>query len=212
MPIFNKKNQGSWQIRCLIFVGLFFFDKISAYGQANIREACRQVLGGAYLKAYDEKNRAHDYAIMLNESLARTKSALTEAIKNAQKAKLAAESSGYDINKAIARDQATAHLDMLREQEKQNLTLLEQAKTAQEEQDQLEQRLRRELSEIFVIKRHEDQKDGGYPLQIQYKSPCPKYRYLCTLPASDADKLQKIRIDGKLPESCARYVEMSRSR
>lgn len=180
--------------------------------QSNIREACRQSLGGAYLKVYDEKNRAHDYAIMLTESLTSTQAALAAAIKDAKTARLISERAGYDVNKAVARDHAAARVDMLKDQEKQNSELLQQAKVTASKQDLEEQRLRQELSEIFIISRHEDQKDGGYPLQIQYKSPCPKYRYLCTLPATDAHKLQKIRIDGQLPQPCARYVEMSMSR
>jgi hypothetical protein len=77
-------------------------------GGVNVREACRQDLGGAYLKVYDERSRAADYAEMLADSLARTRAALVEADKDAAAKREAAKRGGYDLDKAVARDHAEA--------------------------------------------------------------------------------------------------------
>lgn len=178
----------------------------------NVREACRQDLGGAYLKIYDEKSRAADYAEMLADSLARTRAALVEAEKDAAAKREAAKRGGYDLDKAVARDQAEARLLALRSQEKDSAGLLDEAKRSHAAHEKEEKRLRAELSRVFDFDRHEDQRDGGYPLRLAYKAGCPKYRHLCTLPDRDVAQLLLIRVDGKLPESCSRYAGLSKLR
>jgi hypothetical protein len=181
-------------------------------GGVNVREACRQDLGGAYLKVYDERSRAADYAEMLADSLARTRAALVEADKDAAAKREAAKRGGYDLDKAVARDHAEARLLALKSQESENARLLDEAKASHAVHEKEEKRLRAALSHVFDFDRHEDQRDGGYPLRLKYKADCPKYRYLCTLPERDVEQLLLIRVDGKLPESCSRYAGLSKLR
>lgn len=179
---------------------------------ANVREACRQALGGAYLKVYDEKTKADDYAEMLKESLDKLRTAVEAAAKDAKSKRIIAERSGYDLDKAVRRDQAQAKLDVLTSQLAESQHLLATATAARETHAKEERRLRQDLSSVFVFDRHNDQRDGGYPLRIEYKAACPKYRYLCTLPDADVEQLLRIRIDGVLPEPCERYAGLSKLR
>ena len=180
--------------------------------QVNLREACRQDVGGAYLKVYDEKTRADDYIAMLKDSLTSLQAAVVDAEKDARAKRAIAERSSYDLDKAIRRDQAQAKLDTLLEQRTEGQGLLKEALTSSDAHAKEEERLRQELSPIFHFERHGDQADGGYPLRINYKSSCPRFRYLCTLPDKDVEFLLRIRIDGALPESCKRYAAMSKLR
>ena len=54
--------------------------------------------------------------------------------------------------------------------------------------------------------------DGGYPTDMRYKSDCPKYRYLCALPAKDVELLLKIEPDRLPLEACQKYASLSRLR
>jgi plasmid stabilization system protein ParE len=68
------------------------------------------------------------------------------------------------------------------------------------------------VSKAFTMKRMGDQRDGGYPIRLDYKSSCPKYRVLCPLPIDQADAVKAIPLEDSAQESCTRYTSLSKLR
>ncbi len=180
--------------------------------QTNVREACRQAVAGGYLKVYDEREKLTVYVKSLEEQVKATDVALAKARVELAKAKDAAAKQSFDLAVASRRDEAATTVQNLESQRADYLALkvksvdsLAKAKTGEHD-------LKLTVDKVFAFERTEDKADGGYPIQIAYRSPCPKYRHLCPLPPRDAELLVKIIVDGASPEACGRYASLSKIR
>jgi hypothetical protein len=197
-----------------IFVGFFVLAQGSIarpqHLEPNIREACRQVLTGAYITAYDDKERQRHFVRILKEKLAENQNALTKSHNEYQDLKDKKTKNTYDSSLTENTEAAYSAWRIFEDQKKELETQLSQALTEHEQAVAREKKLRQELEKILTIKRFEDRPDGGYPIETFYKSPCPPYRALCRLSEKDREILSKIRIDGELPVECQRYLSLGR--
>ena len=177
--------------------------------QVNVREGCRRAVAGAYLKAYDEKERTASYQASLKEQVATLKEALTTAQTAAKAAATQAAGHDFDATLAARRDDTAVVVKTLSGQMADYQQMM--AKNAPEiaAKAAAEKRLRAAIETVFQFTRTGDLKDGGYPTQLAYRSSCPKYRALCPLPAKDREALSNLRIEGSLPEACQKYAGQS---
>lgn len=203
-----------WFIIGHFFCVFAFYATLNARPQRlepNIREACRLDLTGAYANAYDEKERTRHLLRALKEQLKKVDETLKKTTEIYKKAKLKNQEATYDRNTASSLDEAYA---INKSYEDQRPPLLQQIReTEADHQAALakEKLLRQSLEPLLTLQRFEDRPDGGYPIESHFRSPCPPFRAQCILPQKDVELLAKIRIDGKLPESCARYLTLGRS-
>lgn len=179
--------------------------------EPNVREGCRQALTGAYITAYDDKERQRHFVRILKEKLAEAETALQKAIKEHQVIRGEKAKASYDTILAEKEEAASIAVRTYEDQKEVFQNQLSQAIKEQELAENREKELRKILGPILTIKRFEDRPDGGYPIETSYKSPCPPYRALCLLPQKDIEHLSKIRIDGELPKVCQRYISLGRS-
>lgn len=178
--------------------------------RTNMREACRQAVAGGYLKAYDEKEKLRIYVKSLKDQLDATKGAVATARKAFEKAKAAAAAQAFDLALAGKRDETATTLQTLEAQQRDYADLHDEALRTLGKALDDEVALKKLVEKVFVFERVEDRPDGGYPIRIAFKSPCPKYRHLCPLPRNEAEHLVKIPVDGAPPEICVRYANLSK--
>ncbi len=179
--------------------------------QPNIRESCRLDLTGAYFNAYDEKERMRHLVRALKEQLMQVEGALKKYNDVYHKAKIKSQAQTYDRNVATSLDEAYGIKKSYDDQKKLLIKQISESEESHKIAIEKEKILRQSLEPLLILRRFEDRPDGGYPIESQFKSPCPPYRSLCILPQKDLDILAKIKIDGQLPESCARYLTLGRS-
>lgn len=180
--------------------------------KVNVREGCRQVISGAYIRVYDEREKNRTLAKSLTGQLADTETALKKAQNEHASAKAAAAAGTFELARANAADRAGAKVRTMEAQRAEYQALLAQAEAAAVAATRDERELLLAVTPIFEITRANDKADGGYPLRLDYKATCPKFRALCPLPVADADKLAAVKVEGALPEPCKRYVSQSRMR
>jgi len=71
--------------------------------------------------------------------------------------------------------------------------------------------IKKKVESIFTVKMSPDPEGGPRPLlsHIDWKSPCPKYRALCPLPARDVATLVSLLGDiDDSDKSCERYAKI----
>jgi hypothetical protein len=180
--------------------------------RANVREACRQAISGAYIEAYTERERNRTLIRTLNENLKETDSALTTARAAQKRLKAEAEGRDFELSRAVAIDQSSARVKTLAAQRDDYAALIHRAQADFSTAEGREKSLLAALAKVFTDERSMDRADGGFPIRLDYKSPCPKYRALCPLPVDDAKALAAIPIEGGSPEACRRYASQSKLR
>ncbi|MBM4251592.1 MAG: hypothetical protein FJ146_06445 [Deltaproteobacteria bacterium] len=178
--------------------------------QVNAREGCRQIVAGAYVQAYDERERTLAYVATLKEQLSALKTASIKAKQELSTIESALAKQNYDIDKASKLDMAAANARAVLDQTVEYQKMLNEAEKAVIPARQREQDIKRQFGKVFEIEMVKDNGKGGYPFRVVYRTACPKYRALCPLPADQQDELQALRIDGTLPEPCRKYVGQSK--
>jgi hypothetical protein len=178
----------------------------------NLREACRRTVAGAYLRAYDERQRTVEYVKALKGNLDETETALAAARKRLATAKAAAAAKAFDTELAVRVDQAAAEAGVLEKQRDDYKRLHDEAKSKVATLERAEGDLRKRIETVFLFTRTDDRPDGGYPIRLDYKAPCPKYRSLCPLPRELAARLEALEVNGATPVECTRYASFSHIR
>jgi hypothetical protein len=180
--------------------------------RVNLREQCRQAVAGAYLNAFDESRRTEEYARSLVEALAKVDAALVTARAAAKQAASSAASAQFDADTAFASDQRAAELRTLEAQRADYDKLRTEAQAKLATLELAERALKAKLDPLFTIERAQDAEGGGYPVRLDYRSPCPKFRALCALPYDEALALAQLDVPGATLESCRRYASLSKAR
>lgn len=177
--------------------------------RVNMREGCRQTVSGGYLKVYDERESARLYVKTLGYSIDEVSAAVKDTKARYIKERAAADGAGYDLQKAVTADQTAAQIRTLESRLDDYKQLKGEAEVKYKSLVAVEKSLRTSVEFVFRFDRTEDKPDGGYPIRLEYKTACSKYRYLCPLPKKEADKLVAIKLDGETPEECQRYASQS---
>lgn len=178
----------------------------------HLREACRQAVAGTYLKTYDERERLKTYMRSLGDQLEELDRALAKVRAEAAATAKSAASKSFDIALATRQEELSSAQRTLEARIDEARALRRGAATELDRHVAEEKRLRTAIEKVFTFTRTEDKPDGGYPISMQYRSDCPKYRHLCALPAKDLDALLKIESDGAPIAECQRYAGLSRLR
>jgi hypothetical protein len=183
--------------------------------QPNAREACRQEVAGAYIKVYDDREKNRTLIVHLRGNMKDQDASLKTAKAELATARAAAAGSEYSVEKAERNEQAEAMVKTLEAQRREFATMLAEAEKAQPRYVAREAALKSAVAKVFTFERLEDKPDGGYPIHLNYKTACSKYRYLCPLPAAQRRDLLAIAAvaengDGGPPafESCRRYASI----
>lgn len=180
--------------------------------RVNVREGCRQAISGAYIGAYTERERNRTLLRTLAAQMKEVDEALSAARADLARNKREADGKAFDLGHAVQNDQVQARVKALEAQRADNLALAAQAETGHAAESAREKALLTALSKVFTVERSLDRADGGFPIRLEYKSPCPKFRALCPLPVDDAKALVAIPLEGGPPEACTRYATLSKLR
>lgn len=163
----------------------------------NYREKCRRTASGAYADAVGDRYQAED-AIELAEN-ARKKS---KAVIDIHEAKLRIlnkklESNDYDTKLLEDRDAISSQIKLFHEQLLTSENQVESARKKLRAVKKHHDSLKQKIDKIFNASFSEDPDGGPRKLfnTIEWKSPCPKYRSLCPLPAKDAKVLTSLLDD-----------------
>jgi hypothetical protein len=181
----------------------------------NVRESCRQIVAGSYLKIYDSIVSDQQYRELLAKNLAslRREHAKTKSRFDAQAKAFAREE--YNVEMAKKKSTTFAHLTNIEER------ISETTQLDLETNDRLKEQRRKQAAflkmtagvfEIATKKAYQEvsakeaSRAQGFPFRLEYRSKCSKYRPLCPLTEDQADVLLRIKIDGETPLPCKRYA------
>lgn len=177
----------------------------------NYREKCRRIASGAYADAVGDKYQAED-GIQLAENAKKKSKAVIEI----HEAKLRMvnkklESNDYDVQLLEERDAITSQIKLFHEQLLASESQLETARKKLALVTKQHNALKSKIDKIFNATFTEDPDGGPRKLfgTIEWKSPCPKYRSLCPLPAKDSKILASLldNIDDQ-DRACFKYSKL----
>lgn len=177
----------------------------------NLREQCRKEIAGDYLKILDASNIAKDKLQLYAEKLKKLEMDRSQAKKDLSEKSERAGKSEFDSELARAKDSARTHLQVVEAAIEEISKLLASTKDEMASAERRLSQRRKRIEEVFVFERTTPTPAGAFPYQIQFRSPCPKYRYLCSLPAGEAQALANI-FDQDTPQSCVRYSQQASPR
>ena len=180
--------------------------------RVNAREACRQSVSGAYIKAYDEREKARTLVKAILGTLHDTDQALAAASADERSLKAKSGAKEFEIEHAVELDTARTKVSTFAAQKKELETELARARDDEARTIEVEKGFLKAVVGAFTMTRMGDTRDGGYPIRLDYKSPCPKFRVLCPLPAADAAVIEKIPLEGDARAACQRYTGISKLR
>lgn len=213
MTVFQRRSSFSNFVAALalgISIGLQF--SVVAFGdtstrevpETNLRESCRRAASGAYLNAWDRKLQTARMVEAVASKLKVTKTALHKEQKNLAAFREKLRLKGYDLELAQAVDSKSGLVRTLEGQIAELEEVLVKTKLSAAETASTEAARKKEVMMLFDIKNSNKSKR---PTRLDYKSPCPKYRFLCPLPRDQAFQLRETTT----LESCRRYAEQSLS-
>lgn len=198
-PLFSTAILASWS---------FAVHARPVADRVNVREGCRQALAGLYIAAFDRRERAVETVRTAATKRKEAETAHADAKKRVAAAKAAAQ--GFDLDTATRIDQLEAEAKSLEDLVNQYRELERNAARDAPHATTAEQKMKESLSRLFTVERLDDRDGEGYPLRLDYKSSCPKYRAVCALSRDDAAVLLQLVDD--TPEACRRYAGLSRVR
>jgi hypothetical protein len=176
----------------------------------NLREECRRIVAGSYLVVYDEKERLAASIRQLAAQIETVQKAREEARRDLARAAQRSREQGFELSLAAERDAAEIRVRTLGAQVDDFRAMQRDAALRLAKRTEDERQLRVTTQKVFYFMRLAEPAGGGYPFKIDFRTPCPPYRYLCPLPPRQADELLKVQIDGETPEACVHYAALSR--
>ena len=178
--------------------------------QTTVRELCRKAVAGGYLKAQNDKDWDERYLLSVSNQLTLLEKAIGGAKRDlsTNSAKLAKADFDVPLSEERMRLETLVHSLEQRTTEFKKLKVEALARAAL---------TRKRLKDIdaqvqgtFQVVRMDDGTEKGYPFRLNYRSSCPKYRFLCPLPSKEASNLLKITVENdKVPEPCLRYSQIA---
>ena len=178
--------------------------------QTTVRELCRKAVAGAYLKAQNDRDWDERYLLSVSTQLTQLEKAIGGAKKDlsANAAKLA--KADFDVPLSEERMRLET---LVRSLEQRSIEFKKLKSDAEVRATQSRKHLKdidNQVQGTFQVIRVDDGTEKGYPFRLNYRSSCPKYRYLCPLPPKEATNLLKITVENnKVPEPCRRYSQIS---
>ncbi len=178
----------------------------------SLRELCRKNISGQYISWYDQVYRAKKQL----KHFSKKEGELAQQIKvyrvDYDKKKKAAQSKEYNASILNARDHAKNRIDTSVTQLKELRRSKTKISLDLAEYQQKLAKLKPSITAIFTIKTLQEKNKKNYPISIEYKSRCPKYRFMCKLPGKDIYYLKIIVKQLETPVSCERYISFSQQR
>lgn len=171
----------------------------------DFREACRKEIAGQYLTVYDEVKLAKNQITVVETAIESLRKNLAESEKTYSEARKIADESEYDQTKIDRANQAAVTVRTLKSQIIQQNDLLTDAQKKAAIKGQREKFVRENIGRVFKIEEVQEEPGKGYAFRVIYRTPCPKFRYLCPLPPSEAKALKEILPGEETPLVCKRY-------
>ena len=193
----SARRNPAAQILCL--AGLLSYAELSAQTsenpyEENFRERCRKIISGTFADSYNENFRAQDAAKLADRTIKR----LTpqQALFNQDLAKVEAKlkAGNYDPKLTERRDQLIAQIKLYHDQIATQEEIVVTSKKSAASASQKHKELDAQVKQIFDVSFVPDPEGMPRKLfnQLTWKSPCPKFRSLCPLPAKDVAILKSL--------------------
>lgn len=181
----------------------------SDFEKVNLREQCRRLVSATYLRAFDDLRIAKDYLLTLEEKSRALDKDMVETQKKIDLQNKELAKNEYNSKSAMIVKNMLIRQSLSKTEKSKIENEISSAKTRIADLESREQELRSNIEAVFHVKVLSDKWTKGYPIDIKYKSSCPKYRDVCKLPRNQARKLLTIKVDGETPLSCKRYSTFS---
>lgn len=174
----------------------------------NFRERCRKYISGAFTDSYNENLRAQDSAKLAEKTIKRLTPQLN--LYNLELAKLEKKMKveNYDPALMERRDQIIAQIRLYHDQVASQTDIAAIAKKTAASAQQTFKSIDSDVRLIFDVSFTDDPDGSSRKIfhQLTWKSPCPKFRSLCPLPAKDAAVLKTLaKKTGDSDGDCQKY-------
>ena len=192
-----------------------FFASSGALGEntlaLNHRELCRRTVSGVYADLVGDLYQAEDHIEIASKSLKQSKALLENHEAKLKILNKQIMTNDYDARLLDERDAISAQIKLYHEQHLTSESQLESAKKKLEATRKRHASITQKVNVIFTSSFTPDPEGRPRKLfqSLQWRSPCPKYRSLCPLPAKEAKVLTSLldEIDDH-EMACFRYSKM----
>lgn len=180
-----------------------------APSEPSFREACRQEIAGRLLADHDRKKKGKGTIQVAQGQVQRFQGELKAVAVKLTRVEETYREQEFDAQEAQNLASIKYAKDALESALAQASLLLEKAKKDYEEAVTSLRYAEAAIEKVFEVKRIDPSKaQGGYPYQLEYRTSCPKYRYLCKLPPAEAKNLLEL-FGNETPETCRKYAQLS---
>ena len=181
-----------------------------AYDEANVRTQCRSKIAGHYLTKLNKRDRLAEYVSLLKDKKQQFEKKLKTLRRDLTRLEARVQNEEFDVALARRRDGVEFQIRTMSQQVKESEESLIHYEDDLKSQTTSLQALKDKILKVFQFEKDPNVAGGGYGFRIVYKTECPKYRYICTLPVQEARDLLHIKIDGQVPVECQRYFNLSK--
>ena len=192
----------------------------------NLREACRKIVAGEWLSILDEKVQAEGWLKAIDVKSVRTRQELEKQRAKLEDLKKKNRSGEFRPGESTERDVAAGMVVSLEGDLAANEALRGPAVTRLASAESRQKSFETKIAPTFIIRKLDkaatksgDTKNGdrtttknqggkisGYPFEVDWRSPCPKWRFQCPLPPEQAAALRRMFQDQPSShEACIRY-------
>jgi hypothetical protein len=174
-----------------------------------LREQCRREISGIYVAYHDEKRRADDFLIQLEEQKLAFDQGLKKAKAEEAKHKKAPHDP-YDIDEHRNAKAMSSVIEDLVQRQKENAAMIDRIRIDAKRASQTLSAFEPRLKKVFHVEGLKSDHKGEFPFTLHYRDECPRYQSNCKLMRAAAfDLLGIFAKPDETPESCRRYASMS---
>jgi hypothetical protein len=184
----------------------------------NLREACRKIVAGEWLSTLDEKVQAEGWLKAIDAKSERTTKELAEQKRKLEELKKKTRTGEFRPGESTERDIAAGMVMNLETDLAANEALRGPARARLAKAQSDEKAFQDKIAPVFVVRKIEPEKSangaraskpGGYPWEVDWRSPCPRWRFQCPLPPEQATALRRMFEDQQgSHEACLRYASI----
>ena len=192
----------------------------------NLREACRKIVAGEWLSILDEKVQAEGWLKAIDAKSVRTRQELEKQRVKLEDLKKKTRSGEFRPGESTERDVAAGMVLSLEGDLAANEALRGPAVARLASAESRQKTFEAKMAPTFIIRKldtannknddprrddaattkNQGGRSAGYPFEVDWRSPCPKWRFQCPLPPEQAAALRRMFQDQPTThEACIRY-------
>lgn len=170
---------------------------------AGARESCRQDIAGLYLSAINDLDYAAGTLQAARRSLAQNRQAVTKARQTLKAKRAIYDKNPADFQQKHAVDGAFFRVSQLDRQAAILEGVIAEQKASQDRARRSRQHIGRSIAQVFRVI---PKKNAPYSVQIRYKEPCGRFKYICPPTKAEVAAIRRLFKDQPMTRDCQKFL------